>query len=513
MYKSRTFRAVTTLVRTEPARYVATVRRVLSATPRRLIALGTALAAAVLIFVIILATGMSDARGGFSAISARAAEATTADNLYSTLNDMDAQAANALLVGYQPTAPVPEAVSAQAAAAAYEVDRDSVDFDLQQLGLNPALASQQTTLLDALGSYESCISRALYVDQHATDEAPAAPPTAALDLYKLGLDTLRIRVLPAAAAVRVEDKREIDNSYTGAHDTAVGYTSALVVAGVLLLVFLAAANQYLSRRFRRIVGPALVLAAVTVLSATAFGAGDLGNAAHQYKVAKLNAFDSVSALTTAKAFSYDANANESRWLLILTAAAKDAAPADSTQDGALANSTQHAFFADATQIAGGFDGAVAQPEPYYHALDAATSALTLDTAANTVSGVTLGGYLGSELNNITFDGEAPDAVDAERAFDQYVHDDSTLRNDADSGNTSAAVNFDIGLSKGQSNYDFGRYINDLQKVIDLNQSAFEAAVADGQNSLSAWSWLAYFIGALLMALVGVALFPRLREYR
>ena len=490
---------MTITLHSRPAGPSSAVRRAFSGTPRRLIALGAGLVAAIAVFIVVLTTGMAGARGGMSAISAKAAEANAANELYFRLNDMDAQAADALLVGFNPTTPVPTAVSAPAAMKTYQDDRAAADVQLQLLGLNPALAGPQTRLLDNLGDYESLIGQAIDIDQTTANEAPAAPPGPALVTYQSASAEMHAHVLQDAGAIRDEDFKEINDRYSSAHDAAIAYTIAIVVLGLLLLALLVGANQYLSRKFRRIVGPALALAAVTVIATTAAAAADLGHEAHQYKVAKLNAFDSISALTKAKAISYDANAAESRWLLSRT------------------DDNQADFYTDADQIVHltGLDAGTAAgaPDAYAAGVANAVGGIHLDPVLNTVTNVTIGGLLGSELGNITFENEAQGAYNTTLAYSDYVHDDATLRQDVRDGRISDAVAFDVGLNKGQSNYDFARYTDDLQGVIDINKSAFTDAVSDGQSTLAGWAWLPYVIGVLLLALIGVALYPRLAEYR
>jgi hypothetical protein len=89
------------------------------------------------------------------------------------------------------------------------------------------------------------------------------------------------------------------------------------------------------------------------------GAATLFHEADQFKRAKQDAFDSINALTRARAISYDANADESRWLLDRNAA------------------LQGGFFAKASQIAAvpGVDGpsAAADPRSYYDGLASAVS--------------------------------------------------------------------------------------------------------------------------------------------
>jgi hypothetical protein len=60
---------------------------------------------------------------------------------------------------------------------------------------------------------------------------------------------------------------------------------------------------------------------------------------------------------------------------------------------------------------------------------------------------------------------------------------------------------------------FHRYDQALLGIIGINQNAFSAAVADGRSALDVWAWLPYAVGVAVLVLVGVALYPRLREYR
>jgi hypothetical protein len=491
-------RAVAILLHTGPAKRPTAIGRALGRTPRKLIMLGAALETAVAVFIAVLISGMSGADDGMAALSAKAAEAKAANDLYLRLTDMDAQAADALLVGYHPTGSVPREVGAAADMGTYDSERSAADADLQSIGLNPALAAKVRGLLDALGAYESLIGQAVYIDQDAKSEAPAAPPPAALGLYERATAAMHGDILAAASQIRDEDDREIDDSYASARDAAFTYAVLVGLLGLLLAALIVGANQYLSLRFRRIVGPALALAAVITVSVTASAVSGLVGTAHDYLVAKQNAFDSVSALTNAEALSYDANADESRWLLDRT----DAFQAD--------------FFADADRIAhvdGVAAAAAESPDSYYNGLDAAVLGLSLDAGGNSVSGVRFGGYLGSELDNITFADEAQGADEAANAFNAYIQIDSTMRGDGNTGDLAAAVAIDIGLAPGDSNRAFEAYIKTLQHVVDINQAAFASAVADGENGLSAWSWLPYAAGAALLALIGAALYPRIREYR
>ncbi len=491
--------AMDTLPRVEGAGLRGAARRAVSDMPRRLVFAAVGLGSLAVVLVVVLVAGTATARGGLSAMASATGEVNATSDLYFRLNDMDAQAADALLVGFHPTLSVPASVDAQASVNAYESDRQAADRDVQKIAANPALGDASGRLLDALGGYEALVGQALYVDQNAATQAPAAPPVAALSTYQRASSLMHGSVLPIAARITAADSARVDDQYTADRQDARTYAVFSIIAGLLLVAGLLVANAYLARRFRRVLAPALAAAVVLTLSVAGLGAATLLHEADQFKVAKQDAFDSINALTRARAVSYDANADESRWLLDRTAA---------LQDG---------FFTKASQIAAvpGVDGpsAAADPGSYYGGLQSAVSRLSVDPAANSVAHVGVGGFLGTELNNITFPGEAQGAAATLRAFQGYVQDDAVIRDDADRGDLAGAVAFDVGTQPGQSNYAYYQYDQALTHIIAINENAFAAAIADGQAALGLWVWLPYAAGAALLGLIGVALYPRLLEYR
>jgi hypothetical protein len=178
-------RAMDTVPRVESAGLRGLTHRALDQTPRRLIAAGVLLGVLVAALVGVLIAGTAAARGGLSSMAASTGEVGATNDLYFRLNDMDAQAANALLVGFHPAVAVPASVNAAASVRTYETDRSAVDRDLQRIAANPALADLYARLLDALGGYESLVGQALYIDQSVPmAQQPAMPPGAALGLYQ-----------------------------------------------------------------------------------------------------------------------------------------------------------------------------------------------------------------------------------------------------------------------------------------------------------------------------------------
>jgi hypothetical protein len=480
-------------------------RRLRLDTPRTLLLIGLGLIALCVALVVVTVSGASSARGGLSAMQSKTTEVAATNDLYFRLGDMDAQAADALLVGFHPTVPVNASVNAAASMATYQADRAAADSDLQTIAANAALAAPYRTLLNDLGGYEGLIAQAFYIDQNTPDEAPASPPAAALSLYETATAQMHGDLLPTAAQITSTDVGDVDGAYGGDIDALDGYSWAVGLLGLAMLAALVLANRFLGRRFRRMLAPALLAAFVLTAAAGGSALGLLRGESGHFTTAKVDAFDSINALTTARAVSDDANAYESRWLLDRT------------------SGFQSGFFDDAVRVLdpGGVSAqaAAADPGAYYDAVAGAVTpaGLSLDAGANSVS--TQGqdaagghGYLGAELDNVTFPGEAQAAYNAIVAYNAYVQDDATIRNDANRGDLAAAVAFDIGLQKGQSNYEFGAYNQALLKVIAINQSAFQAAVSQGTSELGVWDWLPFALVVALPVLIAAALYPRLREY-
>jgi hypothetical protein len=264
----------------------------------------------------------------------------------------------------------------------------------------------------------------------------------------------------------------------------------LLVTGVLALGALGLLQWQLSRRFRRTVNPAL--AAVTLLTVVALvlGLNLASSASAHLKVAKVDAYDSVIALSKARATVYDMNADESRYLV----------------DPSRAAAYEASYFEKTQQVVK-VPGATLSD--YNAQLDRMATAHRADH-----SKVPFDGYLGDELRNITFAGEQDAAEQVLTTFQAYQVDDRKLRQLRNDGRLKDAVTFNTGLSAGESNYDFGKLSDALGSVLDINSHAMDAAVAAADDELgvtAAGVGAAALIAALALTVIGVR--PRLREYR
>ncbi|MBR7836100.1 hypothetical protein KDL01_22680 [Actinospica durhamensis] len=470
-------------------------------TPRRVRLLMAGLVVLATLLGLVYGLGLARDSTSFADLGAHTSELGATDDLYYRLNDMDAQAADALLVGYRPVdaSIVPASVNAAASVSAYNLDRHDADADLAEIARNPLLTGAAGRALDDLGRYEADIAQALYIDQTSpTPQQPATPPAAALSAYVAASGLLHDALLPEASAITTRDAAAVDSSYSGDHGAMAGYGWIVGALALLLIAALVLGNAYYHRRFRRRLSTLIPAAAVALVLGVVGLGGQLAEAGHLH-VAKQNAYDSIYALTQAKAISDGANADESRWLL-------------ESRDPAL----QTSFFTEMNEVGSvpGYAPATSDPDIYYTGLAAEVGRLSLDASADSVSRVTLGGYLGAELGNVTFPNEARDAYAAVTAFDAYAQNDRTIRQDAQDGDLAGAVAFDIGLGAGQSNYDFGRYTNALALVVGDNQGAFDAAVAQGRAGVGAAAWTTAALGwAVLVLLIAQSGRLRLREYR
>ena len=428
-------------------------------------------------------------RGEFQAIGQQdAPEADATTGLYFALNDMDAQVANLLLVGGDTAL----AANRSQDLATYASDRAIADSDLEQATIaeadNAAAEQELSQILNRIGQYEALAADALLASQQAHSAAGRAPATATA-FYQQATDLMQTGVLPAVGSLSAVSSARLDAAYQGGR-AAGGTGIAWVVAlGILLAAALVTLQLYLFARFQRLVNPALAAATVLTIAFVAVTAVRLTAESGQLKVAKQDAFDSIQALSLARAIGYDANADESRYLV----------------DPGRAAQYQQAFLSKSQQIANvgpvGISG-------YDAALAADIAAYQRDSSV-----VRFGGYLGAEFRNITFPGEREAAVATLLAFQRYERDDRTMRALAKS-NLAAAVAYDIGTAPTQSDGAFSQYDAALSSVIAVNSNAFTVAVHDGEEGAVGWDLVLPALAVvLLVTLTFAGVRPRLAEYR
>ncbi|GAA4263607.1 hypothetical protein GCM10022255_109680 [Dactylosporangium darangshiense] len=456
--------------------------------PTRIRLLAGVIALLVAALVVVLTVEAHRQRDGLRVIGGQAApEVVATAELYFALNDMDAQLANVLLVGDDTTLGFTRAKALEL----YQQRRGQVSADLQQAAAaanDPVTAQRVRDLLDALGRYETLAARTLLLDEQHPHPA-GDPPAAALAEYRQATDLLAGTLLPAARDLGDHHAAALAGTYQDQRGELLTVRAWLLVLGGLLLAALAVMQVYLARRFRRVLNAPLLAATVMVVTLAGGGVALGTSVAEHLRSAKRDAFDSILVLERARAVSYDANADESRYL------------ADPERAG-----QYEAAFLGKTQQLVTLDGATL--DAYDARLDAALQGYRRDQAD-----VGWRGYLGTEFRNITFTRERAAAETAIARFQTYQRDDRHIRRLVRDGDRRAAIAFCTSYAPGDSNYAFDEYDKALVTLIDINQRAFDDRIAGGERELSPAAYAPAVIGVAALALLLLGLRRRLGEYR
>ena len=440
---------------------------------------------------VLVAATSGGVNSGLAAIgSTEAPLVQESTGLYFSVNDMDAQVANVLLAGNS-TSPALTADRSQDLSI-YAADEQRAEQDLQQVAVtsagDPSAQRAAGTILGALGRYEALAADAILINQTGNDR-PGMPSAATLNYYQQATDLMQNTVLPAADSLTTANSDSLTASYNQNHSAAQNGRLFVLLLGMVLVAVLVIAQVFLAKRYRRLINPGLALATLLVLGLTGAGAVQLGAQASQLYVAKVEAFDSILALSQARAVSYDANADESRYLV----------------DPGRAAQYQNDFLTLSQQLANVGDVGIFQYD----------AALAADVSAYQAGhgDVRFGGDLGTEFRNITFPGERAAAVKALLAYQVYERDDRHLRALAKT-NLDSAIKYDVGTSPGQSDWAFNNWDAALTSVIAINQHAFTVAVHSGEDDGSGWNGPIPVLAVIAIASTTIAgARRRLAEYR
>ncbi len=465
-----------------------TIDAVSTGTPNRIriLAALVALLTVGLVSLLLLETG--EERDGLHTIGVQAGpEVITTGDLYFALNDMDAQLANVLLVGEATDL----GFTRTDALRIFEQRRGQADADIRQAvagATDPQSARTTTTILDQLGRYEALAAQTILLDEQHP-HPPGQPDPQTLDRYRQATDLLKTQLLPAAQELTDREAGALEATYQDQRSRIGSVRGWVLATGLALLAALIALQVYLARRFRRLVNPALALATVVVLGGLVAAGTLLADEAEHLRGAKKDAFDSVLALTRARAVSYDANADESRYLV----------------DPDRATRYQQAFLDKSQQL-------LALPGATVDSYDA-TLAGALDRYRADQTDIGWTGFYGTEFRNITFPGERVAAEETLLRYQTYQRDDRQIRALVAAGRLRDAVAFCTSYAPGQSNDAFERYDTALAALIAINANAFGGAVGAGEHELDGWTPGLSVTGALLLGLVLAGIWPRLAEYR
>jgi CHASE3 domain sensor protein len=459
-----------------------------TSTPMRVRALGIAVAMLIVVLAALLTVEVNRERTGLDIIGHKTAPVVTASSdLYFTLNDMDAQLANVLLVGDDTGL----GFSRAEALKIYKERREQVSGALQRAAstaaADPDAAKAVRDILDALGRYETIAAQMILLDEQQSHPA-GRPSEATVATYREATDLLESALLPAAQGLIDRNSEILDRTYNDQRERILTVRTWLMTIGLALLGALIVLQVYLARRYHRLINPALAVATVLAAGLAISGITLTSDGAEYLRVAKKDAFDSVLALNRARAISYDANADESRYLV-------DPKRAAQHEKEFLAKSQQLVTLPDATLAT--FD----------RRLDNAFRAYRHDNAD-----VEWDGFYGKAFDNITFLGARPLAEKTFEAYRVYQIDDRRIRQLARAGRLREAIALCTSYNPGDSNYHFSEYDKALVAFTDLNERWFERSIADGESQLRGWTVIPAVAGLMMLSLLVLGLWRRLAEY-
>ncbi|MGK5553027.1 hypothetical protein ACSNOI_15550 [Actinomadura kijaniata] len=455
-----------------------------STTAGRVRALATAVVVALGVSLGVLWAAVDDARDGVRVIGHDAGPQVVATgDLYFALTDMDAQLANALLIGRSTGL----GLTREQALARYDQNRRAAGQALLAAGKLADEASEQRTardLLDALGRYDNLAGRALQLDGQSA-HAPGPPSQEVIALYRNATDLMKLDLLPKAYNLTLDNGTLVRHTYEDERRAVVTGTVWVVVTGVLLLALLVGLQLFLVVRFRRLLNPALAAATVIALALTASAAVMLGGQAGHLKKAKQDGFDSILALSRARAIGNSANADQTRYLL----------------DPGRADTYEQVFLSKSQSVL------------YLPARSLSEYAGKVQTGVGDLRSPQMLGFLGSEAKRVAADDTMPDL---DRTLPQvlghwqrYQRDDQRIRQLVNGGRRREA----IGERLGGSARDFAAYDASLVQLGGIHRRAFDQAVADGDRGTRGWEFVVPAAGLLILVLVLVGVRPRLAEYR
>jgi hypothetical protein len=388
-----------------------------------------------------------------------------AQEINSGLADLDANAGNYLLGNK---------AHQVASGEAFEKRRTQITAALVKAAGNVTYGESErlpiNTLFDGLGRYLEYISETRY-RKDIGDAAGAA------STYGAATDLMHQRLMPAGDSLDAANRLHLDLEYHEEQDQSLAAAAGAGLVGGLLVAVLIGAQLYLARRMRRIFNVPLLAATGIAVGYSIYLVTRIMVARADLHVAKEDAFESIHALWKARAIAYDANGDETRYLL----------------GGPRAGSFEQAY-RDKVQKLG------TTPQ--------------VDEAVLQQKRLPVGykGLFADEIANVTFPGEREAAIRMVKAFGDYDRIDQRMRLLERSGKHDQAVELCIGNAADQSNAAFDRFDKALHDVVDINHKQFDATVKEAMSVLVV-AGMAGPVAALLVALLALfGLRVRLREY-
>jgi len=456
-------------------------------TPRLLQASLAGLALTVLLFWIVGAMVISASKQGVQTIGHDTAPSVVAAQaIRAHLANLDASAANAGL-----TRGPAQAQAWKDYAAEQALLSDYLVSAAQNITYGDAERKPILAIATGVQRYADLIGQARAL-MESIDLKQSAIPDAALALFRRANALTNNELLPAAAALNDANESVLNATWDARKSTFTTTRVWLFASALPALILLAWLQWTLLARTNRLLNPGVLGATILMVVVALWTAIDLGASNTALTSAKQDAFDSVRAIWKSRAVAYSANADESYFLLdgankLNYGLSFRKKIAELTDDAFFDKAERQRILADVARFRS--RNCVADNRPQYD------------------------GLLGAELMNVTFDGECAGAAAAYTTLGTYLDIDARIRALDASGQRDAAIALNVGIKPGESNYAFDAFDKALGKIIDINQTAFDAAIVSAESDLAPLTWIIGIGGLLALLLAFVGLRPRLNEYR
>lgn len=408
-----------------------------------------------------------------------------AQEIKASFADLDANLANYLLV----TAPA----DSEQATQIFEFRRAATTKRLIDASSNITFGDAEkipiVMMFENLGRYLELVGRArlqheVYValiTKAPTQEARDRERDGALATYAIATDLLHERILPDADRLDSANGEVMKKAYARQQSTGMMFEVIAAAVGGALFLVLVVTQVFITRRTRRVFSIPLLIATLLTIGFTGYLVARFVTAKKDVYSAKSEAFDSVHLLWKIRAAAYDANGDESRYLL-----EKDRR----------------------SHWKGRFDENV---RAMTTAPDFATAAQREASAAPRTKITGFQGYFADELNNVTADfyGEGSAAIAMAKAFAAYYAVDRRIRESEEVRKDHKAA---VDLCVGASNDLFETFDSTVLRALNINKHAFDEIVEGADRSLRMAEIVDPFFALAIAVMIWLGIRPRLREY-
>jgi hypothetical protein len=387
-----------------------------------------------------------------------------AEKMNVALADINTNLANAILAKDDDSKPSWRTIKEDADAAAHALITagENVTYGLEEEGPIFTIQSNLPVYFRLIGQARSRLQ---------SDPLP--------DL-RVASDLMQQTIMPAGFALDEANFRHLTAAYDAHRTSQTAAFMALLIGIGVLGAFLIGVQIDLTRRTRRIINLPLIAATALLALSGLYLLVAFTVANDELRAAKQDSFDSIHALWKGRAVAYDANAEESLYLL---------------ERGSLQQGHQDAFLQKSARLLSGPSAAEAVAQ------------------ANARRYKDIKGFIGDELNNITYPGEREAALELLSTFVDYMDIDRKIRDFERAGRHAEAFALCVGTQPGQSDWAFQRFDKALGKVLDINERFFASQVAGAFSYLSWIPWVVPAVALVVALLAWFGLQPRISEYR